>query len=281
MNEFEKYLIDKKFSFSTISTYCYLVSKYLDSIDKRTISKINYNSIVKYITYLRKNNNDVSINLHLVAIRHYFNFKNLKYNPVKTHIKRKPTVINSNTFTQEQLENIYDSFVCDDTSTSVRDKVLLGLFVFQGIQPYEVKYIKVSDIDFDKLSISICQTTKSNSRVVPLNIKQVLLLNEYITVKRNELVSNHKEQSELLIITSKSKNCTRSILNQLHIKIANLPNKPNLRLLRTSVIRNWLKSNDVRNVQYLAGHKYISSTERYVIKDIEQLKKKVLKYHPL
>ncbi|MCC6691587.1 MAG: hypothetical protein IT235_08655 [Bacteroidia bacterium] len=41
------------------------------------------------------------------------------------------------------------------------------------------------------------------------------------------------------------------------------------------------KGNDIRMVQHFAGHKNPSSTERYKIKDIEELKAGVNKYHPL
>ena len=51
--------------------------------------------------------------------------------------------------------------------------------------------------------------------------------------------------------------------------------------IRKSVIVNWLKQHNLRQVQYLAGHKYISSTERYVVKDLQQLKTSVIQCHPI
>lgn len=126
------------------------------------------------------------------------------------------------------------------------------------------------------MTLTIDRTNKSNFRVLKLGIKQVLLLNEYLTQTRNDLLSNRRNTS--LIITSKSKNSIRSILNSLNTKLLKIPNHPKLRLIRTSVIKNWLKNNDLRTVQYYAGHTYISSTERYVTKDIEHLKKQVLHY---
>ena len=37
----------------------------------------------------------------------------------------------------------------------------------------------------------------------------------------------------------------------------------------------------VREVQYMAGHKYVSSTERYRTDNLEDLQKELEKYHPL
>ena len=58
-------------------------------------------------------------------------------------------------------------------------------------------------------------------------------------------------------------------------------NIAHIALLRKSVIVNWLKNYDLRAVQYFAGHKYISSTEKYLTTNIEQLKNSVVKLHPL
>ena len=45
----------------------------------------------------------------------------------------------------------------------------------------------------------------------------------------------------------------------------------NIKQIRASVITNWLRQYNLRKVQYLAGHRYISSTERYLQDDLENL----------
>ena len=278
MEQFKLYLQRLQFSKSTVDTYSYLVNKFLTYKDYEE-TEVNYNDILKYIKVLKRNNNDKSINLYLIALRHYFNFRNVKYNPVRIHVKRKPTLISTNGYSNEQLHQIYDDWVCNNTPTSARDKVLLGFFIFQGIQSQEVKNITIDDINLHELTINIKQSSRSNQRVLPLHIKQVLLLSQYIDINRKELLLNRIDDT--LIITSKSKNSIRSILNQLNVKLPKLTYQPNLRLIRTSVIKNWLKDYDLRMTQYKAGHKYISSTERYVTKDLQHLKNKVIEFHPL
>lgn len=51
--------------------------------------------------------------------------------------------------------------------------------------------------------------------------------------------------------------------------------------IRASVITQWLKQYDIRKVQYLAGHKYVSSTEEYKANNIDELQDDITKYHPL
>ncbi len=51
--------------------------------------------------------------------------------------------------------------------------------------------------------------------------------------------------------------------------------------IRASVITYWLKNHNLRQVQYMAGYKYISSTERYQLNNLDELQSKQEKFHPL
>jgi len=55
----------------------------------------------------------------------------------------------------------------------------------------------------------------------------------------------------------------------------------NVRQIRASVITKWLKVHNLRRVQYLAGHRYISSTEMYKENEIDGLLEEVNQFHPL
>lgn len=53
------------------------------------------------------------------------------------------------------------------------------------------------------------------------------------------------------------------------------------RQVRASVITAWFKTHNLRQVQYMAGQRYVCSTERYQLNNLEGLKDQVDKYHPL
>ena len=55
----------------------------------------------------------------------------------------------------------------------------------------------------------------------------------------------------------------------------------NAKQLRSSVITHRLRHNNLRQVQYLAGHKYVSSTERYQLNNIDDLKNAIQEHHPM
>jgi site-specific recombinase XerD len=59
------------------------------------------------------------------------------------------------------------------------------------------------------------------------------------------------------------------------------PEIQNPKQIRASAITNWLKNYNLRQVQYMAGHKYVSSTERYQLNNLDNLQSKLEKYHPL
>lgn len=58
------------------------------------------------------------------------------------------------------------------------------------------------------------------------------------------------------------------------------PRLTNALHIRGSVIINWLKLHNKRQVQYMAGHKYISSTEAYAVQDRDTLQDELSKHHP-
>jgi site-specific recombinase XerD len=58
------------------------------------------------------------------------------------------------------------------------------------------------------------------------------------------------------------------------------PSVTNALHIRGSVIINRLKQHNKRQVQYMAGHKYISSTEAYALQEMDTLQDELSKHHP-
>ena len=53
------------------------------------------------------------------------------------------------------------------------------------------------------------------------------------------------------------------------------------KIIRSTIIAEWLKTKDIRIVQYMAGHRWVSSTERYNVFNLQELKDSLKKHHPL
>ena len=110
-----------------------------------------------------------------------------------------------------------------------RNKVIIGLLIYQGVTPCELLRMEPGHVQLNK-----------GSKI----LKSPLL---------------HMFRS----------------IHQGH------PEVKNAMQIRSSVITHWLKHYNLRQVQYMAGHKYVSSTERYQQNNLDKLQSKLEKYHPL
>ena len=54
----------------------------------------------------------------------------------------------------------------------------------------------------------------------------------------------------------------------------------NFKQVRASLITSWIKTHGLRKAQYMAGHRYISSTENYLPNNIDDLIDDIKKLHP-
>ncbi len=54
-----------------------------------------------------------------------------------------------------------------------------------------------------------------------------------------------------------------------------------IKQIRASVITNWLQQYNLRQVQYMTGHRYVSSTEAYQANNITELQDEIFKHHPI
>jgi len=97
---------------------------------------------------------------------------------------------------------------------------------------------------------------------------------------RLEIATNNNLQNERLLIPQ---NYFNDLIGKSIIKRLKKINSKagNMNHLRASVIVNWLKQHNIRKVQYLAGHKFISSTEKDKQNYFESLQDAVNEFHPL
>ena len=130
--------------------------------------------------------------------------------------------------------------------------------------------------------IEVPEVKGSASREMKLEACQIMDLHQYMTEGRKELVSLSNQQTEKLFINTGSSPDLHNTLNKISKQLNSIePRVKSLRQLRASVITKWLKLYNLRQVQYLAGHKWISSTEEYLQNEIEGLQEEINKYHPL
>lgn len=152
--------------------------------------------------------------------------------------------------------------------------------VYQGLNTTELIHLELEDLQLYKGKIYIKSGARSNARTLELKSWQVIELLEYVKEFREEIKTRRKVESERLFIPNNARlgNTIQFILK----KLKRINHKvTNSNQLRASVITNWLGQYNLRQVQVLAGHRYISSTERYLQDDLENLHEIVNNFHPI
>ena len=152
--------------------------------------------------------------------------------------------------------------------------------IHQAVHAGELRRLETSHIDFDKGEIHIPGTRRSNSRELKLHPSQIIPLHTYVLQTRPALSLSKGQLSPKgdWLFSGNMNNILNQIIKNLQ-KIN--PEIKSANQIRSSVIMQWLRQHNIRQVQYMAGHRHISSTERYRQEDIEGLQEALLKYHPI
>jgi site-specific recombinase XerD len=99
--------------------------------------------------------------------------------------------------------------------------------------------------------------------------------------RKPDKINHPKIENQLFISINGSENIKNSLL---HLFKAIQKLNPVIlypKQIRASVIVHWLKNHNLWQVQYMAGHKYVSGTERYHLNNLDELQSKLEKLHPL
>jgi len=290
MNAFQTYLQGRNMKDSTIREHIANVKRFISWLTKEQYldaSTIRYADLLAYIQSEKQKELDIAtINIRLTSISHYFEFLKKEgmaaRNPARTlRVKGAIRKVVENPLPYAELGILYQQyeqlrratiFQAKTDMLHQRNLVILGLLIWQGAHAGELQKMETGHINLKAGTVYIPSTRRSNSRQLPLSFMQVLPLNRYLEEIRPLL----QPKGEKLIpgdignlltwMMPQLQGINPVIRNALHI--------------RASVILHWLTQYNKREVQYMAGHKYISSTEKYVQQEMGSLTDQLAKYHP-
>ncbi len=254
---------------------------------------ITYNQSLHFIDNERERGiSRQSIIREINSIRIYFDYLlesgTIKQNIIKRiRIRQSGKKVLPEILSSLQLEKIYHDFCTlpewnHGTKTAKllhqRNTVILGLMIYQGLDSGEISRLETGHVSLSESKIYIPSGRKSNSRSLRLQAAQILPLKTYLEETRPELLEKRNLQSTYLFPSKKSSDLVCKIVETVQ-KIH--PEIKDSRQLRSSVLMNWLKTYTIRQVQYMAGHKSIRSTEAYRREDLTDLTKQLELFHPL
>jgi integrase/recombinase XerD len=303
VNTFKTYLQELGHSPTTVHGHL-SAFKYLSTWatkENLEADQLSYTELLSFTKYCQaKGAGKSTVNKYLLSVRHYFDHLigqgKATQNPAQyLQLKGAARKKLYDTFTPLELESIYHRFCNKDFSSKrystlkkthalehLRNKVIVGMLIYQGLRSDEIIHLRVEDVKLRKGTVEIPEVKNSNGREMKLEACQIMELHQYMTEGRKEILHTTQEQTEKLFINTGSSPDLHNTLGKLAQQLNTIePRIKNLKQIRASVITKWLKLYNLRQVQYMAGHKWISSTEEYLQNEMEGLQEEVNKYHPL
>ena len=289
MRDFEKYLQEKPLRKRTVAAVLLHAKRFLQWLNEEglTLQDCKYNDLLSFVKKYRDEGlNPNNLNKHIRGIRYYMDYKTGKgeitYNPATNlNIKGEYTTLPKDILSRDQTEQVYNEY---DAQTPVqkRNKVILGLYVYQGLTREEIENLVPTDINLNRGTILIRRNVMLRQRMLPLNASQVLQMQEYLTQIRPHLLKIKGQPTDKLFTTigdsQQMKDALRELLNELQRKY---PFLKSFTQIRSTVIYFWVKEKNIREAQYLAGHASIHSTQRYKQVSLDDLQLQLDLFHPL
>jgi len=300
---FRSQLKEKGYAPATIRQKCNYVGDFLQWLENEKLpwEQVRYNDMLNFIDHCRlEGESKQLVNNKLRSIRNFYQYKKemdpAVHNPalhlvIRGEYHRLP----SGNLDYKTLEKLYDKYH-KKTLRDKRNRVILGLLIYQGITTGELQRMEPGHVQLKKGRIFIPGTRKTGSRYLQLQPQQILEIDAYLKRVRPRILKgtgkkrparkpdniNRALISERMFCSINGSEDLRSSLLHLFRNIKkDYPEIRSAKQIRSSVITYWLKSYNLRQVQYMTGHKYVSSTERYQLGNLDKLQSQMEKFHPL
>lgn len=301
-DDFTNYLLQKNYSNATIESFISDVRRFKAWLEKENIEieNISYNDMTSYLQSFG-NIAQHTKGCYLRGVKKYFNFLVQKEeridNPAELiqlkGLKRRTLY---DILNRQELDKLYNSYTLPDEQSKdknqnwfkakvlaqKRNKVIVGLMLYQSLDTKDLKLLTVSDVKLREGKIFIQGTRRSNERELKLEALQIIDLMDYLLKTRNEIIQLTGKQSVQLFISIGTSERFANIMVYLLKRLQQLNKKvTSAKQLKASVIVHWLKLYNLRQVQYMAGHRYVSSTESFLVNEMDGMIEDIDKYHPI
>lgn len=304
MDSFKTYLEEEGFKSPSVYQHQRYVGYFLAWIAEKSfaLEQLTYTELLDFTDTLQQEGKSISlVNRVILAVRYYFNWLQhegqISHNPAAgINLKGRIRTLPHDLLSGEELEELYNSYEVKDSRTQ-RNKVILSLLICQGISNEDLHKLEACHVKLKEGKIHVPAAGQRNRRELKLEAHQIMELYEYMNVTRPKILAErmnlersgrkpkeYKEAgtiSQLFISMNGCENIKNSLLHLNYALKKINPKYKNAQQIRQSVITEWLKEKDLRTVQYMAGHRYVSSTERYQSNNLEDLKEALNQHHPL
>lgn len=289
VNEYFNYLlVEKGSSPNTIGAYRRDLKRYDAWLDRQALADldaIKQNDIVDFMAELRETGYSPSSTARVLASLKTFH-KFLVREQMTANLptaglsiprtqKRLPKIL-----TIDEILKILDSVVRNNP-VGYRDAAILELLYASGMRVSELASLDIDDVDFDSQFVR-CLGKGSKERRVPIGIPAVKAVKDYAEYARPHFQSRRSQSA--LFLNQRGGRLTRqscwSIINN-YAKRAGLDKVIYPHIFRHSFATHMLEAGaDLRAIQEMLGHAFISTTQIYTKLSKEDIKAIYYESHP-
>lgn len=289
LKKYTKHLEQSGYEWRSIEHLLLGARRFLEWLEDEnlTYTECTYNDLLAMLKMYRDAKKSITFrNRHLWCLRRFYEYliKSGKtdYNPaLNIQIKGEVKTLPHELVSKERINEIYESYK-PETPVQVRNKVILSLFFYQGILRQELDRLEPSDINLKKGTIFIRKNSRLQRRILKLEAHQILLFNEYLQEVRPKLLELKNRKSDRLLVTIGDSDTIIEMVRELMEELREqYPEMKSFQNIRMSLITHWVDEKNIREVQYMAGHASIYSTQRYLKVNLQELQEQLKKYHPL
>ncbi|NCI45664.1 tyrosine-type recombinase/integrase [Sediminibacterium soli] len=288
--KFDYYLHTKRLAEATRKSVIKQVNSFLQWLEGESIpdpTETSYNDVMAYVKHCNKQgNSQKTIAIKLMFLNHYFMWQikegEMQENPVSNirikGVKRKHL---HHILKREALNYLYNNYYFADVA-DIRDKVILGMIVYQALRVEELTNLTIKSLSLKEAKIRVEGSRKANARTLMLEPHQLLDIMEYVSSARPFILQQTRKETDRLFTSSGTGDKLLNTLQHILVHVKKLDKEvKDWKQIRASVISYWISLYGLRKAQYLAGHRFISSTEEYQQQDLDELQGDIDRFHPL
>ena len=289
LQDFLKLLKERKYSENSLQSHRLDIQKYLDwlgdggEIRLDQLKDLKPDDIEEYVEYLHQDYKPSTIARHLSSLKLFLNDLELsgkiRMNPV--HRVRYPEVIADapQTLSAEEVVRLLET---PDPAhyLGLRDRAILELLYSSGLKVKELLNLNVEDLF---LKMSFLKVRGKRERMVPMTVKAVEALVEYLQTSREQRLLNKSDPCLF-----PGRNGTRMsrmglwVMIRKHAQKAGIENPINGRILRHSFAAHLLENGmDLPDIQDLFGYVSLDSTLQYAHINRPDYFEVYHRYHPM
>lgn len=271
----KSYAIDMaslNYSKNTIKNKMYTIKDMFRFVNK-DIHNITLVDLKAYLNYKKENCKSSSVNSLITTIKTFFTWcydeEYIENNPSKKLKKIKQEYLIREPLSIENIERLRINCQTD------RERALIEFLLSTGMRVSEIQRLNISDLNFDSNKLKILG--KGNKeRIVLFNDRSKLYLKEYLTNRKgidDALFTSEKSPYRRLGIRAIQK-ILKDISDRKNFTTHVFPHK----LRHTFATNMFHQGVDLKTVQFLLGHKSITTTQIYVKTNINDITYKYNKY---